>query len=54
MIYLLLIPIAILLYYLAVRSRKTYRCPECGEEIETEHMETSRCNICGAPLKQIK
>lgn len=37
-------------YYFAVRSRKTYICPECGEKQRVEHMETSRCGMCGSQL----
>ncbi|MCP4702463.1 MAG: hypothetical protein GY862_37230 [Gammaproteobacteria bacterium] len=44
--------LAAVVYYFAVRSRKVYTCPECGEEIRVEHMETERCNICGALLKR--
>ena len=53
---LLLIGLIIILgcffYYLAVKSRKTYTCPECGEKVKVEHMETSRCGMCGSLLKQ--
>jgi len=37
-------------YYFAVRSRKTYVCPECGEKQRVEHMKTSRCGMCGSQL----
>jgi len=49
---LLIIPLAILLYYLAVRSRKTYRCPQCGETIQVEYLKAEHCGMCGAPLKE--
>lgn len=52
--WLLIIPLAILLYYLAVRSRKTYRCPQCGESIRVEYLTAKRCGMCGAPLKEEK
>ncbi len=53
MLYLLaVIPLGILFYFLAVRSRKHYVCPQCGEELMVEHMKASRCNFCGAPLEQ--
>jgi len=39
-------------YYFAVRSRKSYTCPECGEKITVEHMDTARCGMCGSLLEQ--
>ncbi len=51
-ILLALIPLAILFYFLAVRSRKSYRCPACGETVQVEHMNAQRCGMCGAPLKE--
>ena len=39
-------------YYFAVRSRKSYTCPECGEKVRVEHMETARCGLCGSLLEQ--
>lgn len=39
-------------YYFAVKSRKTYTCSECGEKVKVEHMETSRCGMCGSLLKR--
>lgn len=53
--FLLLLLIAILaavFYYFAVKSRKSYTCPECGEKVRVEHMSTSRCSMCGSLLKQ--
>jgi ribosomal protein S27AE len=44
--------VAAICYYFAVKSRKTYICPECGEKTKVEHMETSRCGMCGSLLKQ--
>jgi len=49
---LLLIPLAVLFYYLAVRSRRSYQCPECGEEIRVEYLNAKRCGMCGAPLEK--
>ncbi len=43
--------LAVICYYFAVKSRKTYTCPECGEIIKVELMETSRCSMCGSLLK---
>jgi hypothetical protein len=34
----------------AVLSRKTYRCPSCGERVRVELMAAAHCNTCGAPL----
>ena len=34
----------------AVLSRKTYRCPSCGERVRVELMNATHCNTCGAPL----
>lgn len=52
----LLIPIilvlAVLFYFLSVQSRKVYHCPQCGEKVRVEHMNASRCGMCGAPLEQ--
>ncbi len=44
----------ILFYYFSVRSRKTYACPECGESVRVEHMETARCGMCGSLLAENK
>jgi len=46
------IVLAVVFYFLAVRSRKTYKCPECGESVQVEHMETARCGMCGSLLKK--
>ena len=44
------IGLGFLLYSFAVASRRSYRCPQCGEELTTEYLKASRCNMCGAPL----
>ena len=44
--------LALLFYTLAVSSRKSYECPQCGEKLRVEHMEASHCNMCGAPLNR--
>lgn len=51
---LLLIPVMVLFYVLAVVSRKWYLCPKCGEKLMVEHMRASHCNMCGAPLQEEK
>lgn len=48
----LLLVIAIVCYYFAVKSRKSYTCPECGEKTKVEHMDTARCGMCGSLLDQ--
>lgn len=42
----------LLFYLLAVQSRKHYTCPQCGERIQTEYLDASHCNMCGAPLNR--
>jgi hypothetical protein len=47
-----LIFLAVVFYLFAVRSRKTYSCPQCGEKITTEYLNAKRCGMCGAELKR--
>jgi ribosomal protein S27AE len=35
-----------------VASRKSYRCPQCGERFTTEHLNAKRCGHCGAELER--
>jgi ribosomal protein S27AE len=42
-----------LLYFFAVSSRRTFKCPECGEIVTTEYLEAHRCGMCGTELKQL-
>lgn len=44
--------LAVLFYFLSVKSRKSYNCPQCSEKVRVEYMKASRCGMCGAPLKQ--
>lgn len=44
--------LGIFFFMLSVASRKRYRCPQCGEVIRTEYLHASRCNMCGAPLRE--
>ena len=44
--------LALVLYLFAVSSRKTYKCPVCGETIQVEYMQTNRCGMCGSQLKE--
>lgn len=43
----------LLTYLRSLFSRKKYFCPQCGEEIQVELMEASRCSVCGARLVEI-
>jgi len=45
-----LIPVVLFLFSLS--SRKSYRCPQCGEQITTEYLSAKHCGMCGAPLEQ--
>ena len=45
--------LAIAFYLRAVASRKGLRCPQCGEYMRIELMDTpQRCNTCGAPMEE--
>ena len=50
MLYGLVILVPIALYFFSVSSRRSYRCPQCGERITTEYLDAKHCNMCGAPL----
>ena len=55
LILLAFIGLGLVFYYFSVRSRKSYRCPQCGERItDVEHMNAKRCGMCGAPLETTK
>lgn len=47
-----LVAMGILFYVLAVSSRRKYRCPKCGEKLQTEYLDAKRCGMCGAPLER--
>lgn len=49
-IFIVIALLALLFYSLSVGSRRRYSCPECGERIETEHLDAKHCSMCGAPL----
>ena len=49
---LLLLILGLVFYFFAVQSRKTYRCPACGEKITTEYLDAKRCGMCGAELRR--
>jgi len=44
--------IALLTYLYARSTRRTYTCPECGEQVKTEHSNASCCPVCGHNLKE--
>jgi ribosomal protein S27AE len=45
--------VVIILYLFSVMSRKTYKCPRCGERlVGAEYLSAKRCGMCGAPLEQ--
>ena len=37
-------------YDRSVKSRKYYKCSECGESFRSEHMQSKHCKVCGAEL----
>ncbi|CCY63094.1 MAG: hypothetical protein ACLSA2_06930 [Candidatus Gastranaerophilaceae bacterium] len=39
-------------YKKSVKSRKYYRCPQCGESFRSEHMDSKCCKVCGAQLDE--
>lgn len=41
---------ALIAYDKSVKSRKYYKCPQCGESFRTEHMDSKCCKVCGAEL----
>jgi ribosomal protein S27AE len=48
-----LLLLGLVFYFFSVVSRKSYRCPQCGESIKNvEHMQAKRCGMCGAQLDQ--
>ena len=48
-----LIVLVVILYCFSVISRKTYRCPKCGERlVGVEYLSAKRCGMCGAPLER--
>lgn len=40
-------------YKKSIKTRKIYKCRECGEIYETEHMESCCCKVCGAQVDEI-
>ena len=48
----LVLGLSIVFFLRAMESRKRYRCHECGEQVQVELMNASRCNSCGTPFEQ--
>jgi hypothetical protein len=44
----ILVLLGLLFFLRSFGSRRTRRCPQCGEEVTTELMTATRCNTCGA------
>ena len=44
--------VPIVLFAFALASRRSYRCPRCGEQITTEYLDAQHCGMCGAPLRR--
>ena len=36
----------------ALRSRKRYKCPVCGESFRVENMDANTCKVCGAKVEK--
>lgn len=55
---LVLLPIIVIAggiaWWFAIRSRRSYVCPSCGQAVTVEHMTATNCNVCGAPLKEVQ
>jgi hypothetical protein len=49
---LVVLMIGLVFYVFSVLSRKSYRCPKCGERVGVEYMDAKRCGMCGAPLER--
>ena len=47
-----LIFLCVLFYLFSCMSRKSYRCPHCGEAVSTEYLNAKHCNMCGASLDE--
>lgn len=48
----LVIAVPVVFYLFSRMSRKSYRCPSCGEELRTEYLNAKNCNMCGASLEE--
>jgi ribosomal protein S27AE len=48
----LLVAVGVVFYMFSVASRKSYRCPQCGERFTTEHLDAKRCGHCGTELER--
>ena len=44
--------LVIYLFNKSRKSRKHYKCPYCGENIQVEYMKAKYCNLCGHELHE--
>lgn len=51
-VFILLVVAFIWAYKKSVKSRKYYKCPQCGESFRSEHMDAQSCKVCGAQLAE--
>jgi hypothetical protein len=47
-----IILLALVFYLFSLASRRTFKCPQCGERITTDYLEAKRCGMCGAELEK--
>ncbi len=47
-----IVVVGIICFIFAIRSRKYYKCPVCGESFRAEFMKAKRCKVCGAELDE--
>ncbi|UCE49688.1 MAG: hypothetical protein JSW47_05980 [Phycisphaerales bacterium] len=46
--------VIVALFCFSLMSRKSYRCPKCGERlVGAEYLSAKRCGMCGAPLERL-
>ncbi len=45
--------ICIWAYNKSIKSRRYYKCPQCGESFRMEHSQARCCKVCGAELEEI-
>lgn len=50
-----LLVLGVVFYLFSVRSRKNYRCSQCGETIKNvEYLKAKHCGMCGSPFETTK
>lgn len=50
----LIVLVPVVFFLFALGSRRSYRCPQCGERMTTEYLSAKHCGMCGAPLEQLE